>query len=121
MKIFPKEIIENTSQVHEFKHSTRSKIIYMSILTLIISALACLPFVYINIYTSSTGIIRSSEERISLQMLYSGKIKTINLKNNQKVNKGDVLMVLESKEIKEKLNFIDFQLKTVKTHISELK
>ena len=120
MKIFPKEIVENTIQVHEFSHSKKSRIIYLSVLILLMSGLVSLPFVYITIYTSSAGILRSDKERTSLEMLYSGKVKTINLKNNQKVSIGDILLVLESKELKEKDDFIGFQLKNIENQLKDL-
>ncbi|QTD38433.1 hypothetical protein JL193_03810 [Polaribacter batillariae] len=45
-QIFPKEIIESTVEVHQFKHSNKSKIIYSIILLTLISALISLPFFY---------------------------------------------------------------------------
>ena len=52
-QIFPKEIIENTLEVHQFKHTNKSKIIYGIILLALISALISLPFIKVTIYNTS--------------------------------------------------------------------
>ena len=57
-QIFPKEIIENTVDVHQFKHTNKSKIIYGFILFALIVALISLPFISVTIYNTSQGLIR---------------------------------------------------------------
>ncbi|WP_105048798.1 hypothetical protein [Polaribacter butkevichii] len=73
-QIFPKEIIENTLEVHQFKHTNKSKIIYSIILLTLISALISLPFINVTIYNTSQGLIRSDKERILLESSNSGKV-----------------------------------------------
>ena len=51
-QIFPKEIIENTIQVHQFENTTKSKIIYTTILIVIVLLLIALPFVEVDVYKS---------------------------------------------------------------------
>ena len=55
-QIFPKEIIDNTVEVHRFKHSLKSKIIYGIVLLSIIGIGASLPFVFLDIYSSVQGV-----------------------------------------------------------------
>ena len=56
-QVFPKEIIESTVETHMFRHSTKSKVIYLIILFSVITALALLPFTNVDIYSTSRGII----------------------------------------------------------------
>ena len=89
--IFPKEIIENTIEVHQFKHTNNSKIIYGFILIMLIAGLVLLPFINITIYNTSQGFIRADKERIQLQSIYSGKVVFHQLKNNFKVKNVNII------------------------------
>lgn len=71
-EIFPKEILNNSFEVHQFKHSTRSKRIYSLILLLVLGILVSLPFLYVDVYASARGIIVPIDERISIFPLQSG-------------------------------------------------
>ncbi len=72
-QIFPKEILENTTQVHQFKHSKKSSIIYSIFIISLIGAFISLPFIKVDVYTSSRGIIKSDKEHIKITTIYSGK------------------------------------------------
>lgn len=65
MKIFPKEIIENSAEVFKFKHTTKSKIIYSLLLAAILIAFISLPFIKVDVYTSSIGLVKPNTERVS--------------------------------------------------------
>ena len=103
-QIFPKEIIENTVDVHQFKHTNKSKIIYGFILFALIVALISLPFISVTIYNTSQGLIRPDKERILLQSSHSGKVIFHQLKNNGQINKGDTLMMINNLAITQKIN-----------------
>lgn len=62
-EIFPKEIVENTLKMHQFKHTHKSKIIYSFILLGLIDAFISLPFIKISVYNASKSLIRPSKER----------------------------------------------------------
>jgi HlyD family secretion protein len=119
-QIFPKEIIENTVDAHQFKHSTRSKVIYSIILVSLIVFIVSLPFIKVDIYTSARGIIKPEKERLNLTSLNSGKIVTTYLKNNKTIKKGDTLLVLDKTIINEKLNFSISQIEDVSLFTTDL-
>lgn len=94
-EIFPKEILNNTVEAHHSKHHTKSKVIYGCILIAFIAALASLPFIKVDVYTSSRGIITPSSERVQLSLSQSGKIVQLTIRNNQTLLKGDTLLVID--------------------------
>lgn len=96
MKIFPKEIIENTVQSYIPKNRTKSKIIYGILLLLIFSAIAALPFIKIKIYATSRGMIKPLQERIKITSINSGKVLFSKLHSNTDVQKGDTLVMIKS-------------------------
>src|SRR5690606_31678886 len=119
-QIFPKEILETTVEVHQFKHDTKSKVIYNVILTATIVVLTLLPFIKVDIYTSARGIIKPDKERLSVSSLNSGKIRATNIKNNRIVQKGDTLLVLDNAIINEKLKLSCQQITYLNVFIIDL-
>ncbi|MGC1205565.1 MAG: HlyD family efflux transporter periplasmic adaptor subunit [Flavobacteriaceae bacterium] len=119
-QIFPKEIIDSTVEVHQFKHTTKSKIIYSIILLSILIILVLLPFIKVDIYTSARGIIKPDKERLSITSLNSGKVLKKNIKNNALVHKGDTLLVLDNTIINEKLKLSSQQIADIRFFIEDL-
>jgi len=120
MKIFPKEILENTTQVFQFKHSTKSKIIYSIILFSIISVLISLPFIKVDIYTPATGIIKPNIERVPLLTINSGRVLYSILNENIQVQKGDTILIIENKLIEEELILGNRQIEQIESFIQDL-
>ncbi|MDO9138673.1 MAG: secretion protein HlyD, partial [Lutibacter sp.] len=108
--IFPKEILENTTQVHQFKHRKGSSIIYTTFLIALICVFISLPFIKVDVYTSSRGLLKPEKERINLTTINSGKVIKNNIQINKHVKKGDTLLVLDDYAITNKLEFINFNI-----------
>lgn len=120
-QIFPKEIIESTIEVHLFKHTNRSKIIYSVILLSLIGALVSLLYIKVSIYNTSQGLIRPDKERILLQSGISGKVIFHNLKNNAQVTKGDTLLLINNVAITQKISNTNNLIEEGNNFISDLK
>lgn len=110
MEIFPKEIIDSTVEAHHFKLRNRSKIIYTLVLLSVLAALIALPFIYVDVYTTSRGIIKPENERTVLTLINSGKVAYKNMVNNQKVEAGDTLLILNNEQISDKLSLYRQQI-----------
>lgn len=119
-QIFPKEILENTTEVFKFKHTSTSKIIYTILLLTISSALLLLPFVKVDVYTSVRGILKADEERISVGLIHSGRVLFSFVENNKNVMVGDTILIIENKIIDEKIQLSLGQIKEIKLFISDL-
>ncbi|WP_339663548.1 HlyD family efflux transporter periplasmic adaptor subunit [uncultured Polaribacter sp.] len=120
-QIFPKEIIENTLEVHQFKHTNKSKIIYSIILLTLSTALISLPFINVTIYNTSQGLIRSDKERILLESSNSGKVIFHQLKNNLQIKKGDTLLLINNLAITQQINTTTSLISETKNFVEDLK
>ena len=121
MQIYPKEIINDTVEVHRFKHSVKSRIIYGIVLLSILGSVASLPFVFLDIYSSAQGILKSEKERNQITSIYPGKINFIDIKENQLIKKGDTLLIIDNSIGKEKINLLTHQLSEVELFVHDLK
>ena len=119
-EIFPKEILDNSFEVHQFKHSTRSKRIYSLILLLVLGILISLPFLYVDVYASARGIIVPIDERISIFSLQSGIVVNTNIEANKFVHQGDTLLVVKDPVYDEKQRLLTSQLEEKNELISDL-
>lgn len=113
-KIFPPAIINQSVEVYDSHISVRSKAIYLLFLGILLPAIIALPLIYVDIAVQSRGTFQSALQRNSLMSSVGGRLETWNLKENQKVKKGDVLAVirgevlnLEMQGLKERLTVLD--------------
>jgi len=74
----------------------RSRVIYILILSATIIGLASLPFIPVEISINSQGMIQSSLERSELLASVSGRIVDVRIKDNQKIFKGDTILLVDS-------------------------
>ncbi|WP_298321295.1 HlyD family efflux transporter periplasmic adaptor subunit [uncultured Aquimarina sp.] len=118
-QLFPKEIIENTVEVHQFKHQNSSKIIYGLILVAILIVLILLPFIKVDIYTTARGMLKPSKERIAITPLQSGKVVFVNLLDNQIVKKGDTLLMTNKKILDQKIQFSTSKIEEIQQFIAD--
>lgn len=118
--IFPTEIVENTIEVHRFKHTVKSKIIYGILLLSIFGIGISLPYVSLDIYSSAQGILKSEKERNLISSFYSGKIQQIYISENDYVQQGDTLLIINNVIGKEKEILVLNQLEETNLFVHDL-
>ena len=80
---------------YKYKISTRSKVIYIATVLAVIIALSAMPFIYIQISIISHGLIQSDVEKTELLTPVNGRIIKIRMKDNQKLSRGDTLLLID--------------------------
>ncbi|MGM0530498.1 MAG: HlyD family secretion protein [Bacteroidota bacterium] len=118
--LFPPEIIRQTTESLFVERHTRSRVLYISVLGMIILIFSSMPFINISVTTQSRGIIRSKKENNSISSAYAGRIELINLQENQSVYVGDTLIVLNTSGIDEEIEWYDKQISKNTLYIREL-
>ena len=92
MNLFSNENLPNISLIFLHQTRIRSQIIYSVTLFAILSALCSLPFIYTTVSVKGSGALQSNIEREELMAAVVGKISFVNIKDNQKVKTGEVLL-----------------------------
>ncbi|MDQ6527688.1 HlyD family efflux transporter periplasmic adaptor subunit [Flavobacterium sp. LHD-85] len=82
----------NTLEKLASKNKTKSFSIYLVVLLVIIFFLGLLPIIKVDISSQSRGIIRSTTDNVPIPVIVSGRIISLNIKNNTIVQKGDTLL-----------------------------
>jgi multidrug resistance efflux pump len=80
-----------------FLHQTkvRTQVIYSATILFIIVAFASLPFIYTTVSIKGNGSLQSNIERAELLAPVAGKITLINLTDNKKIKKGQLLLNID--------------------------
>lgn len=118
--IFPEDILHNTVEYHIAQHSKKTNLIFWIIFLVLLGTFISLPFIYVDIYTTSSGVITSHERPVSLSAPASGKITYFNLIENQPVSKGDTLLIVNQKILEERDKLMDSQKEDIEGFIIDL-
>lgn len=118
--IFPKEIIENTSNFFHHRREVRSRFIFGIILVMLICGLGALPYLKTDIYVTGRGIIKPDLERKEIVSPSTGFIITNKLKNNLLVRQGDTLLVFDGGRIHDQMEKIKREKVLSETNIEDL-
>lgn len=118
--IFPEDILHNTVEYHIAKHSKKTNLIFWIIFLALSGALIALPFIEVDIYTTSRGLITSHEKPVSLHAPVSGRITYFNLIENKTVLKGDTLLIINQRILEERDHLMDSQKEDIEAFIIDL-
>jgi HlyD family secretion protein len=96
--MIPINLTQNLAAFYLSKHKKNSAIYRLVLLAFILS-IAALPLINIDITFQSRGQIRPVSESNTIVASVSGKIKELNIKENETVQKGATLLVLNTDKI----------------------
>lgn len=119
-KIFPEDILKNTVEYHIAKHNSKTNILFWTIFLALTGIFLTLPYISIDLYTTSRGIIMPKENKISLYPPASGRVLEFNIDENQKVKEGDTLLIIDHTILEEKGRLNDIQIAEQKDYIRDL-
>ena len=100
MDLIPSNIANYTLEYYLVKVTVRSRIIYWIIIGTVVSALALLPFIYVDVSIQARGYFQSDIERQIIYTPFNGKIIYSAVRKGEQVKKGDTLLVIESESMK---------------------
>jgi multidrug resistance efflux pump len=95
-------------------------VIYWMLLLLGGALLVALPCVHVDIAVRAMGVVRPKLERTALSAPVEGHVKEIKVQDNQEVRRGEVLVVLESKVLEEKIAYNRAQQEELSGQLADL-
>ncbi len=119
--LFPREIIEYSSEYHIWNNTVSSQVLYSSVIIVLISVLLLLPYMDVDVSVSSRGIIRPVVETNTITSLVSGKIISLRAHENERVTKGDIIATIETSGIRSRLLLNQKQQAKLRPLIHDLK
>jgi HlyD family secretion protein len=120
MDLIPFRNTNYTLESYLFKVTSRSQIIYWIIIVLIVSGISVLPFINIDITVQARGFFQSNLEKQTVYAPFQGKVLFTTIKNGLTIEKGDTILVIESKTSKAQKNTLQKQIHENNLAISDL-
>ncbi|WP_183566394.1 HlyD family secretion protein [Mucilaginibacter sp. SP1R1] len=105
---------------YKYQINTRSKILYAVVLVSLMLCIGSLPYFHTKISIAGTGILQSSFEHIELQVPSSGRLMKLNMFDNQKLKKGDTLMVIDAALPREQNDLLQTRVQQLNTLLSDI-
>ncbi len=118
--LFPKEIIDNTAEANFSKHTLHTKLIYVTVLLTIVAGLAALPFIQTTVSISSRGIIKPTSARNQVMSPIAGVIKKLTIKENEYIDRGQIIAVIASPLLSEKLRYNMHHQQEIEYYLKDL-
>ena len=100
MDPIPFSISEYSLETYLISISGRSRILYWIIIGMIISGIAILPFIYVDVSVQARGYFQSDIEKQIVFTPYQGKIIFTSIRNGEDIKKGDTLLVFDTESIR---------------------
>ena len=117
----PEQVIHSTIEIYSTTISRSRSIIYLGVLFLLCGVMVSLPFSYVSISVKSSALIRPATEISSIRSLVNGRVKESLVRENQPVQKGDILYVIESDVLNDKGKLLASKIEDTRHFITDLK
>lgn len=107
-ELFPPEIIKSSCENYFSELNASGRILYLSVILLIIFSFCLLPLVHIQVTTQSEGVVRSGFEDNPVISVVTGEVILCRISENQSVKKEDTLLIIASDRIEKEIKLLDF-------------
>ena len=100
MDLIPFSLTGHCLENYFIKITSRSKVIYWIIILIVISGIAILPFIYVDVSVLARGYFQSEIEKQIVLTPFAGKIVYASIKSGDSVSKGDTLIIIDSEALR---------------------
>lgn len=101
-KLLPAQIIPGIAETYQSHISKKSQFVYLLVLALLTTTATSLPFIYISVNVKSFALIRPVTEVSLIRSPSNGRIVEVAIRENQPVQKDEVLFMIESDVLNER-------------------
>ncbi len=113
-------MLEYSYEIHRFKNLRKSKAIYLILLIGFALVLLLTPFIQIDLYTSTPGMIRPNKERNIVTSPIDAKVVSVLVSENSQVKTGDSIILLDDSFISKEIVSIQEKIDTTRVFIRDL-
>jgi multidrug resistance efflux pump len=117
------EFVKNSRSYHYYfaEISASGRLIYISVLIFLCGIIFSLPFIKVGISVKAPGIIRPVCEKTEITSLLPGRVEKIHYHEGTFVEKGQVLITLERKQILDEIQYYNYEKLLLTNEITDLK
>lgn len=102
-QLYPSDIAGSTVEHHIAQHSSKSQMVFITIIIALFSALVALPLIKVDVSVRGAGIVRPNSEKMNVKPLVSSVISDIYFKEGDVVQSGELILRLNAHDIESKI------------------
>ena len=92
LQIIPKDYMQDSLESYIYKRTTRSQIIYITVLAALIACIVALPFIFVEVTVQNAGMIRPVNERTELRASVAELVDSVYVKEGTNIQAGDTII-----------------------------
>jgi HlyD family secretion protein len=118
--LYPSQFAADSAESLLTQYESRRPVIYWISMVIVIAALIALPIVKVDVTVQGSGKVRPITERASIVARAAGFVSELNVRDNDKVKKGDVILRLEFQAVQAKKVYHDRRWKQTTKEMADL-
>ena len=118
--IFPSEILPQTIELRLARSMEGSAVIYFVTVVFLLFSFPTLPFLFVDVSIKSPGILKATTEVSTLNATSTGYIQEVRVKENEAVEKGQLLFTVHAPVLEEKEKYLMAKLQESADFIEDL-
>lgn len=120
MTLLPKNLMQDCLESYIYKHTTKSQIIYITVLVAIAACLVALPLVYVDVTVQNAGMIRPINERTEIRASISEWVDSVYVREGSRLQQGDTIIRLRTDNLQARKMLLQQKLNDVNQQYSDL-
>lgn len=120
-RLFPREINALATGYYLARRARPGQIIYLAIIFSLITSIALLPFIVVQVTVKSPGLLRASTGISVIRATSGGIVKKVLIRENSEVKRGQLLLEVISPTLEEKEHYLEGRIKKANLLRQDLK
>lgn len=118
--ILPQNLMQDCLESYIYKHTSKSQLIYITVLVILLVCLVALPLVYVDVTVQNGGMIRPVNERTEIKASVTEWVDSVYVKEGSRVQQGDTIIRLRTDNLVARQMLLKQKLSDVNQQLSDL-
>lgn len=105
--LLPASYAEDGIEAHIARHAPSGRVLYLTVIVLVMTGAASMPFIQVPVVVQADGIVRPSIERQDARAAESGIVDAVYVVNGAVVKAGDTLLTLDIQGVRTRMALLD--------------
>lgn len=120
MKPLPQNLMQDCLESYIYKHTTKSQIIYVTVLLAVIACLVALPLINVDVTVKNVGMVRPVNERTELKASVSEWVDSVYVREGARLQQGDTILRLRTDNLLARQLLLQQKMEDMTRQLSDL-
>ena len=120
MSILPSDYLQDSLPAYIHKHTTRSQMIYITVLVALFACLVALPLIHVDVTVQNAGMIRPVNERTEIKASVTEWVDSVYVREGVRVRQGDTIIRLRTDNLIARQRLLQHKLGDIHQQLSDL-